>query len=70
MLDAILGLWGKVLEWIVTSIGKLVPIFANVTETGAFESLTLIGEVTFISLGVGIVFLVLRFVENKLHFKR
>lgn len=70
MLNAILTLWSAVLAWIVTSVGELIPIFANITEAGAFESLTLIGEVTFISLGIGIVFLALRFVENKLHFKR
>lgn len=67
MFAVISKIWTGIITWVVTSITTLAGIF--VTESAGTYSLTFMGEIAMISLGIGVVFLVLRFIENKLHFR-
>lgn len=67
MFAVISKIWTDVITWVVSSITALSGIF--VTESSGVYSLTFMGEIAMISLGIGVVFLVLRFIENKLHFR-
>lgn len=67
MFALISKIWTEIIAWVVASIETLAGIF--VTESAGAYSLTFMGEIAMISLGIGVVFLVLRFIENKLHFR-
>lgn len=67
MFGVISKIWTEIITWLVSSITSLAGIF--VTEASGTYSLTFMGEIAMISLGIGVVFLVLRFIENKLHFR-
>ena len=65
VLSAITGLFEGVGDWIITMLQNLVILF---WDTGAKE-LTFFGVLAVIGLGISVIFLMLRFIQNFLHFR-
>lgn len=64
ILTAVLNVFTKIGEWIADAITSLLPIFYT-AETG----LTLIGVLAVAGLAFSVIFLVMRIIENFLHFR-
>ena len=64
ILTAVLNVFTKIGVWIADAITSLLPIFYN-AETG----LTLIGVLAVAGLAFSVIFLVMRIIENFLHFR-
>ena len=64
ILEAILGVFSSVGEWITSAVSDVMPMFYN-AETG----LTLLGVLGVASLAFSVVFLVIGIIQNFLHFR-
>lgn len=64
ILHNVLEVFTEIGSWIADAIQSLLPIFYN-TETG----LTLIGVLAVAGLAFSVIFLVMRIIENFLHFR-
>lgn len=64
ILTAVLAVFTAIGEWIADAITALLPIFYN-AETG----LTLMGVLAVAGLAFSVIFLVMRIIENFLHFR-
>lgn len=64
VLDAVLGVFTEVGEWISTAVTNLMPMFYN-TETG----LTFLGVLAVAGLAFSVVFLIIGLIQNFLHFR-
>ena len=64
VLDSVLGVFSAIGEWIATAVSDLVPMF-YVAETG----LTFIGTLAVCGLAFSVVFLIMRVIQNFLHFR-
>lgn len=58
MIGSITELWTAMVTWIVTTFGSIEALF----WTG--EALTTLGSMCFISIGIGLVFLVIGVITN------
>ena len=64
ILDSVLEVFTAVGEWIADAINQLVPMFYN-AETG----LTFLGILALCGLAFSVIFLIMRIIENFLHFR-
>lgn len=64
ILTAVLAVFTAIGEWIAEAITSLLPIFYN-SETG----LTLMGVLAVAGLAFSVIFLVMKIIENFLHFR-
>lgn len=64
ILTAVLNVFTKIGEWIAGAITSLLPIFYD-----AEKGLTLIGVLAVAGLAFSVIFLVMRIIENFLHFR-
>lgn len=65
IITAIFGVFQSILEWLVGSMETVVPLFYN-TDT---SSLTLIGTLSIIGLGLSVVFLLIGIIRGFLRFR-
>lgn len=65
LLTAIFAIFGDVGDWIVEMLGSITALFWNATDS----SLTFLGVLSLISLGISVIFLMIRVVQNFLHFR-
>lgn len=65
LLTAIFAIFGDVGDWIVEMLGSITSLFWNATD----NSLTFLGVLSLISLGISVIFLMIRVVQNFLHFR-
>lgn len=64
VLEAVLGVFTSVGEWIGTAFTNIIPIF-YVAETG----LTFLGVLAVAGLAVGVTLLLINIISNFLHFR-
>lgn len=65
LLTAIFAVFTAVGDWIMTQLSDLPSIFWNTTDS----SLTFLGVLAVVSLGISIIFLMIRVIQNFLHFR-
>ena len=65
LITAIFAVFGDVGAWIIEQLGLIPELFWNSTES----SLTFLGVLSLISLGISVIFLMIRVVQNFLHFR-
>lgn len=65
LLTAIFAIFGDVGDWIVEMLGSITSLFWNATD----NSLTFLGVLSLVSLGISVIFLMIRVVQNFLHFR-
>ena len=65
LLTAIFAVFTAVGDWIMTQLSELPSIFWNATDS----SLTFLGVLAVVSLGISIIFLMIRVIQNFLHFR-
>lgn len=65
IVTAIFGVFESILEWLVGSMESVVPLFYN-AET---SSLTLIGTLSIVGLGLSVVFLLIGIIRGFLRFR-
>lgn len=63
LLTDILEVFTAVGQWITTSVDALMPMFHNA------EGLTLLGVLAVAGLSMSVIFLLLGFIQNFLHFR-
>ena len=66
--DAVFEVFEEISGWIVSQLQSLVALFWTASEGGGGE-LTFLGTIALISLGISVIFLMLRVVQNFLHFR-
>lgn len=64
VLDAVLGVFEAVGEWITTAVTNLVPMFYD-----AENGLTFLGVLATAGLAFSVVFLMIGIIQNFLHFR-
>ena len=65
LIVAIFAVFGDVGAWIIEQLGLVSELFWNSTDS----SLTFLGVLALVSLGISIIFLMIRVVQNFLHFR-
>lgn len=65
IITAITGVFTAIADWITTSLPSITEIFYN-SEQG---SLTFLGVLAVVALGISIFFLLMGLVQNFLHFR-
>ena len=65
LLTAIFAVFSDVGEWIMTQLGLVSELFWNSTDS----SLTFLGVLALVSVGISVIFLMIRVVQNFLHFR-
>lgn len=65
LLTAIFAVFTAVGEWIMEQLAALPSIFWNTSD----NSLTFLGVLAIVSLGISIIFLMIRVIQNFLHFR-
>lgn len=68
MISAITTIWQDILDWLVEAIGSVQGVFYTTAADGGF-TLTFLGTLAVISVGIGIVFLVIGVIQNFLHLR-
>lgn len=68
VLTAIFAVFTAVGEWITTALTALIPIFWTAGENGA-GSLTFLGTLAVVGLGISVIFLVISVIQAFLHFR-
>lgn len=68
IITAITTCWTAIFTWLTTSISSLVPIFYEVDAQGE-GSLTFLGVLAIIALGVSVFFLIMGLIQNFLHLR-
>ena len=68
VLTAITEIFEGVGDWIIVQLQTLVSLFWT-TSTSGSGSLTFFGVLAVIGLGISVIFLMLRFIQNFLHFR-
>lgn len=69
VLEAILDVFSGVGDWIVTAITAFIPMFWNAPVEGSGGSLTFLGILAVAGLAISVVFLLIRVIQNFLHFR-
>lgn len=63
IVSAITAVFTAIMDWIITAIESVIPVFYSA------EGLTFLGVLALIALGISIFFLVLGLIQNFLHFR-
>ena len=64
----IFSLWEEILYWVIDFLNSVIAIFWTASEGGGGQ-LTFLGTIALISLGISVIFLMIRVVQNFLHFR-
>lgn len=64
VIESILEVFTTIIEWLVTAVNAVVPMFW-VPETG----LTFMGVLAIAALGISVTLLIVRVIQNFLHFR-
>ena len=67
VVQAILDVFGDISEWIILQLSNITDIFW--VQTGDSYSLTFLGVLAIIALGISVIFLLMRVIQNFLHFR-
>lgn len=66
-IELIFALFTKVGDWIVATLGSLTELFW--TQSGDGVQLTFLGALSLVALGISVIFLMIRVIQNFLHFR-
>lgn len=69
MSGVIFEVFSAVGTWLVSMLNTIVGLFYTAGANGAAGSLTFFGEISLIALGISVIFLIIRVVQNFLHFR-
>lgn len=67
LVTSITEVWNAILEWIVGTFTDIQGVFYNTGADGG--SLTFLGVLAVISVGIGMVFLLIGVIQNFLHLR-
>lgn len=65
LLTAIFAVFTAVGDWIMEALQDLTGLFWNATD----NSLTFLGVLSLVALGISVIFLMIRVIQNFLHFR-
>lgn len=68
IVSLVLGVFGEIGEWFVSFMPTIISMFYTTAEGGVGQ-LTFLGVLAIISLGISVVFLFMRLIENFLHLR-
>ena len=69
IITSITSVWTSIFTWIISSIQSLIPIFWTEGQGETPGSLTFLGVLAIIALGVGLFFLIMGVIQNFLHLR-
>lgn len=64
IVSAILSVFGDISEWIIATLMSLTDLFWQQTTTGDGYQLTFFGVMAVVSVGIGLIFLLIRVIQN------
>lgn len=65
--ELIFALFTQVGDWIVSTLSSLTELFW--TQTGDSVQLTFLGALSLVALGISVILLLIRIIQNFLHFR-
>lgn len=69
MIEAITAVWTSILTWLSTSFGSLESLFWTAPTSGGTGSLTFLGILAVVSVGIGVVMMIIGVIQNFLHLR-
>lgn len=69
IVQAILAVFGDISEWIIQALLDLTGLFWSANGTGEGFSLTFFGVMAVVGLGISVIFLLIRVIQNFLHLR-
>ena len=68
LIQAIFEVWDNISEWIILHLTGLVDLFWTANGDGG-GSLTFFGVLAVVGLGISVIFLLMRIIQNFLHLR-
>lgn len=69
IIQAVLSVFGDIGEWIISQLSLITEIFWAQSADGSSYHLTFLGVLAVAALGISVIFLLIRVIQNFLHFR-
>lgn len=69
IITALTTVWDAIFTWIVGAIPRIVPVFYTAGSGSTSGSLTFIGVLAIVALGISVFFLLMGLIQNFLHLR-